>query len=368
MAIGSINEGLTTECDARHEALRPELDPLLSSFMRASDAEDSDRLLAAIIDQHVSPVIEEVIRRKLRQTLLAAGRAYVDEDQAEDLRSEAVVQLLTQLRRVKAFPQGEDTIRDLRGYAAVVATHSCHRYLRRKHPQRHILKNRLRYLLTRQRGFAVWEDEAGQLVTGFAARRGDSGSARAEQLASMTSDPVSFIPPDLLRRDGQLSRTAELLVVIFDQLGSPVALDDLVTLVAKLWGVVDSEEGDEEALARAPDTRAGADKALEQCDYLRRLWSEILLLPARQCTALLLNLRDEQGRGCITLLPLTGIAGMRQIAGAMGLPAVQLAEIWSELPLDDTRVAERMGLTRQQVINLRKSARARLARRMREAG
>jgi len=35
------------------------------------------------------------------------------------------------------------------------------------------------------------------------------------------------------------------------------------------------------------------------------------------------------------------------------------------LPLEDAAIAERLGLTRQQVINLRKSARARLARRMR---
>jgi hypothetical protein len=42
----------------------------------------------------------------------------------------------------------------------------------------------------------------------------------------------------------------------------------------------------------------------------------------------------------------------------------ELSEIWGRLPVDDHTIAERLGLTRQQVINLRKSARARLARRM----
>ena len=48
------------------------------------------------------------------------------------------------------------------------------------------------------------------------------------------------------------------------------------------------------------------------------------------------------------------------------MPAPELAALWPDLPLEDAAIAERLGLTRQQVINLRKSARARLGRRMRE--
>lgn len=365
MTVGNINDAVTLGRDARQAPSLPDLDPLLVSFMRSFDADESERLLALIIAEHAVPIIERVVRRKLRLTSLPTARARVDEEQAEDLCSDSVVQLLTQLRRVKASPQGEDTIRDLRGYAAVVATHTCHRYLRRKHPQRHVLKNKLRYLLTRQSGFAVWEDEGGQLVAGFAAWRGDGAASHAEKLAQMDA-PMTFISPDLLRKDRRESRSGELLAVIFDHLGSPIVLDDLVSLIAKLWGVVDIEEAGEEAIMSVADARAGADAELEQRDYLRHLWTEILLLPPRQRAALLLNLKDYQGRSCIALLPLTGVASMRQLATALEMPAVQLAELWGDLPLDDARVAERLGLTRQQVINLRKSARARLARRMKE--
>ncbi|MFI5179332.1 MAG: hypothetical protein ACHQO8_12240, partial [Vicinamibacterales bacterium] len=62
--------------------------------------------------------------------------------------------------------------------------------------------------------------------------------------------------------------------------------------------------------------------------------------------------------------PLTGIATIRQIAEVLDIPALDLAALWSELPLDDTRIGARLKLTRQQVINLRKSARERLSRRM----
>jgi hypothetical protein len=46
------------------------------------------------------------------------------------------------------------------------------------------------------------------------------------------------------------------------------------------------------------------------------------------------------------------------------MPAQEFAKLWNNLPLEDTTIAQNLGVTRQQVINLRKSARERLARRM----
>ncbi len=40
------------------------------------------------------------------------------------------------------------------------------------------------------------------------------------------------------------------------------------------------------------------------------------------------------------------------------------AELWNQLPLDDAAIAELLDLTRQHVVNLRKSARKRLTRRL----
>jgi hypothetical protein len=94
------------------------------------------------------------------------------------------------------------------------------------------------------------------------------------------------------------------------------------------------------------------------------LWEELRRLPLKQRVALLLNLRDHQGEGCIALFPAIGIASFRQLAEALDLEAEKLAEIWNELPLDDARIADLLQLTRQQVINARKSARRRLERRL----
>jgi hypothetical protein len=96
---------------------------------------------------------------------------------------------------------------------------------------------------------------------------------------------------------------------------------------------------------------------------LKKLWSEIVELPERQRAALLLNLKDSQGSG-ISLFQMTGVATILQIAEALSTTGEELARLWNELPLDDLAIASRLGITRQQVINLRKSARERLARRM----
>jgi hypothetical protein len=102
--------------------------------------------------------------------------------------------------------------------------------------------------------------------------------------------------------------------------------------------------------------------------YLSRLWGEVCELPVNQRVAILLNLRDDDGLSALPLLPLTGIATIRQIAEVLNIPALDLAALWPELPLDDARIAERLTLKRQQVINLRKSARERLGRRMARQG
>jgi DNA-directed RNA polymerase specialized sigma24 family protein len=123
-------------------------------------------------------------------------------------------------------------------------------------------------------------------------------------------------------------------------------------------------DGRGDLLAGLPDPRPDALSGLERRSRLRAVWREIGQLPARQVAALLLNLRDERGRGAIALLPLTGTAGMRQIAAVLDMTAERFAEIWQRLPIDDAAIATLLGTTRQQVINLRKSARKRLARRL----
>jgi hypothetical protein len=94
------------------------------------------------------------------------------------------------------------------------------------------------------------------------------------------------------------------------------------------------------------------------------LWEEVCGLPALQRSALLLNLRDRNSDSVIAFLPYLGIASKNEIAELVGISENQFAQLWNDLPLEDSAIAQLLGITRQQVINLRKTARERLARRM----
>jgi hypothetical protein len=357
-------------------ALKP--DPLLLPYLHAKAPADAERHLKDLLDRQAEPIIQAILRRKLRVSLSQpGGRAQSREQQdAEDVHGEAVVQLLTRLRSMKSEAEG-GAIGDFRAYAAVTTYRACDAYLRRKYPQRWSLLNRLRYLLenrTGQSGFGLWQDERGSWLGGFAAwqseQRPPASAGRCERLLR---DPQAFAQRALPNEDVRRMNPAALLAALFHEAGGPIELDDLVRVVAELWEVKDStpveesggpDEPREPAWERAADPAADIGAQVEQRDYLRRLWEEIRQLPARQRAALLLNLRDHQGRGILALLPLAGIATVRQIAALLEIPAPEFAALWNDLPLEDAAIARRMSLTRQQVINLRKVARERLARRM----
>ncbi len=60
--------------------------------------------------------------------------------------------------------------------------------MRRQFPERHALKNRLHYLLTRQRGFAFWQNDDGKLMVGFATWQGQKQAAAEAQLKHLSED------------------------------------------------------------------------------------------------------------------------------------------------------------------------------------
>jgi len=112
------------------------------------------------------------------------------------------------------------------------------------------------------------------------------------------------------------------------------------------------------------DETASVESALVYRSALMLVWREIDLLPPKQRVALLLGLRDENGSALTSLLILLRIVTFDEFAAAVELTPEELAALWDQLPLPDMVIAERLDLNRQQVINLRKSARDRLGRRL----
>src|SRR5262245_36025997 len=328
-----------------------------------SGAEETDVFLSQLIAVHAEPVINGIIRYKLRHNLNRSG----SEADAEDLRQEAITQLLVELQKLRSDFETHP-IRDVRGLAATITYRLCARWMRRQFPRRHALRNQIQYLLTRQAGFALWpddKDERKKLIAGFAAWRG--------QVPSIEAASLSRLPQDERLLDslggGSSTDLKEALATIFTHAGGPIEFDDLVKTVAALLQI--TERKIESVDADSDDTRVElADQEtdvawrLEKRVFLRRLWEELRQLPLRQRAALLLNLRDHKGRGCIALFPATGIASIDQLAEALEMSEEQLAVLWNDLPLEDSKIAELLQQTRQQIITARQSARRRLARRL----
>src|SRR5215212_4959980 len=148
-------------------ALMTKIDTLLEPLLLEAGDEQADEFLSRLITVHAEPVIKGIIRYKLHlNSHRADGRA-----EADDIYQEALLQLLAQLQQLRKQPD-EHPITDVRGMTAVIAHRTCSRWMRRQFPERHALKTRLQYLLTRQRGLALWQDEDRKLVAGFAVWQG----------------------------------------------------------------------------------------------------------------------------------------------------------------------------------------------------
>jgi len=345
------------------------IDALLIPFLSEEDEASSEKLLARLIQEHAEPIIDRIIRNKLRVTLRAAEGNRQNQD-ALELAGELRLIIFSELRAIKAQP-GTRSITSFHSFVAIKTYSACADYFREKNPQRWRLKNLLRYHLKQNPQFALWMGTNHRLIAGLDSWRSSAATALMQtesphQTFDVTAERVAAALPgrDLLRVSPD-----HLLLAIFELSGHAIEFDRVVAIVAEAWGIRDQpaesfEDEDGELLNEPVDATPGVELILEQRSYLSRLWAEVCQLPALQRAALLLNLRDGEGGGVIAFIPHLGIASKAEIAGMLGMSEEQFAALWNELPLDDASISRILGLTRQQVINLRKTARERLARRM----
>ncbi len=347
-----------------------QIDDLLLHFINAPGETESEALLEQLICHQALPLITNIVGFKLRASSWSrsAGR---DGQEAEDISGEVILRLVHLLRDHKSSPE-ENPIGSLRSYVAVMAYNASDAYLRKKYPRRSSLKNKVKYILTHQPGLALWETADGTMLCGLASwRQLKRDRPRPLRLDQGGREIRAFL---LKKSEGKAiehMKPADQIAGVCEFVGDPLEIDDLVTAMADVWGVRDVQpegEWDGPGLDNlpqlSPDPVERLDDTLDQRARIRQAWKEMVQLPVRQRTALLLNLRDEQGGSAIAILPLLKIASIQQIADALEMAAEELAALWNELPLEDAAIGRRLGATRQQVSNLRKCARERLLRRL----
>jgi len=322
--------------------LRELNDPLLGPLIDAEDETAREAALDAVITAFVKPLIDSMIARFRR------NEPVLRPEDLEELTSIVALRVVLKLRATALFE--EHAIAALEDYVATMSYHALHDLRRQRHPERYRLKKNLRYLLTRDRRFALWETPTGP-ACGLAAWKGRTDAVTSTSLTRSSSTAAME----------DREHPGDAVAAILKRIGGPVQFDTLVDTIAELWQLRDTVMQNADLL---PDATRDQHDDLEQRQYLGELWSEIRALPENQRAALLLNLRDSNGANAVALFPLLDIAGRDAVAEAIGITEEELAALWDRLPLDDLTIAARLKIGRQQVINLRSSARSRLARRM----
>jgi RNA polymerase sigma factor (sigma-70 family) len=316
-------------------------DPLLTPFLEAADDRGRLEHVETLVLEHAAPLIKRIVARCAR-----SDRVLREQD-ADDVISTVTLRLVRKLRFLVA-EQG--AIGRFEDYVATLTYNTVYDFLRRRFPERSRLKNRLRYVLTRDPRFSLWNAPSGTAA----------GLAEWDE-SSIVGQRVELPERSITKAMLDAEAPANALLAVFHHIGAPVSLDALTDAAASLWRISDSSRRLNEPLQviePAPLARA------EAREFVEFLWTEIQLLRPPHRAALLLNLRDADGINAIPHFVLLGIARFDEIAVALDMAPEELARIWSSLPLDDLKIAEMLQVTRQQVINLRRTARERLARRM----
>jgi len=299
-------------------------DRVLHPLLEAADARAAEHATEELIGR-AEGVAEQVVAYYRRRSMLG-------DDDVDEVLAAVRRRLFLKLRRLGDSPA--DAIASFDGYVAGVAYNAVSDLFRQRYPERTRLKKRLREIVAADARFTT-EGTAVGLRCGLA-----PGSAA----------------------DIEGGALADAMIELLAEAGGPMLLEDIVTALADGEPRFAAESNNLADSAPTPLVR------LEQRSDVQWLWREIQLLRPHQRAALLLNLRGDDGRNMAGLFVLTGVASIEEIAEAVVMTIDELASLWNELPWDDLRIGARLGLTRQQVINLRKSARERLARRMRVRG
>ncbi|MEP7353869.1 MAG: hypothetical protein ABI824_11605 [Acidobacteriota bacterium] len=345
-------------------------------------------------------VICRVVRRKLHVTLRTDDGRERNAD-ALDLLGDIRLKLVRKLAPLTP-DQAPQPITDWEGFAATVAYNTCNDYLRAKYPQRTRLRNALHRLFDKADGYAVWGDAHGELICGFVGQRSTAVNSKAvPDLLNHPDSWAAHLPKQTLIAQPLNDLSPKSLLALADAIltyaNAPVSLDQMLVAVQRIWGLQDgmdvslssNDSEDESApVERLASKEPSPDSSWLTRERLKLLWGAILQLLPWHRIAYLLNLRD----GELEAFPYYGVASLEEIGSAIGLTDDQFRILADELrldenqrsqatilqgsgqkfmlyvkfiPLEDTIIANTLGVTRAQVIAYRNKGIERLRRNLR---
>lgn len=341
-------------------------DPILKKFLSAKDVVESEQQLAILLAEHTEARLKNIIMARLHSCF----NNYERHPDFEDLYSEVKTKLVTYLEELKAASTARPC-KDFHGYVAVIAHNACNDYLRQLYPVRARLYKQVRDLLHAHPDFAIWrardENNRSDWICGFDSwQEVKSTSKSTDWLQQFYESPRAVAERLAKGADIHVMELDDLLAAIFNQVGEPISVDGVVSVIADVRGIKDlpaiSFDSDEQDLTQClSDSRVRIDTILEMREPLKMIWEALRQLPRDEFKVYMLYARDVSGEDLITLFLAAKIVTASQIAELLDLTTDQFQDFWlTRLPLDNESIAEELGIKVERVYKLRFQAGKRL--------
>lgn len=347
---------ITQDNNSEHKRIDEELVPYLQSDSETDSNQQLQRLL-----EKAQPIVYRIARSMRASSV----RGPVYDFNTQDIFGDVCVRLLQILRAFKDNSKRHP----ISNYAGLVATTTStvlSDLLRLKDRQRRNLYEKVRHLISVNPALATWKDAEGNTVCGYAIWRPRKVSS-TKRTPSFSQLKLDFRSKEFGQE--QKRNTAELILLVLDNIGCPVRFDELVDLVSiavqgvqvQAISINDTHYVQSGPLVTyQPDIIVGD----ENQRLLHRLFEEIQGLRVEQRKSLLLNMTDSYGFG-IEWFIFTQIATEERLAQLLELTIEQFRQLLNELPMSDIEIARELGITETRVMNIRRAVRERLDRRRR---
>jgi RNA polymerase sigma factor (sigma-70 family) len=342
------------------------IDSILASYLEATDLQAREALLEELMVVHTVPIIRRVLRQQLGVVSLE-GKSFTNSE-AVDLCQEIVARILVKLRELPLQVHSKE-IQDYVSYTIRISRNSCHDYLRSKYPLRHQLKTRLRYLISGNQRYLFWQSPLMyKQCCGLSEWKGTPPRQKglSDELLVERIKSQLEVTPNLTSKVLE-----EIVNLIFAQINSPIEIDRLVTLVARILDsrelVIESLDLDHSwATVEIADRRLRADEMIEYRERIRRLWQEIVKLPVGQRKIIVLSPIDQNGEDLWSLLIESGVVKFSDLLTALEMTREDFLVLWRRMPLQSAELARYLGLTRENIARWRYYARQRLKKSLRD--
>lgn len=322
---------------------------------------------------YLEPLSEEV-QRLVRRSLLKRETADL-----EDFEQDCLLAIWT---RIDAIKRGavETSIENIEAFIRRAVHNRYCDAIRRKRPGWYNLKLELLDMFSGKlniKGLAIWNPEGSQERLCGYKRWNGANRSRAAKCREIAEDPRAFAQSMLENRDPAEVPTPELICRVLDWAGGPVPIDDLVSCVAKLTEVRDSEplsidaqpDRDEESDSPVDwlvDSAVDVERQVVNAEWLDHIltwfWKEFVLLAPKQRKAIMLGLSSEQ------VMSIVSTVGLPEAAEMLELTPDAFAKLISRLPLPDVVTGEIIGIPSRSVPSVRFKAWRRIQRRSKKSG